>query len=167
MAMVAAGKRAPTFELASTNGRTYRLREALERGPVLVAFFKVSCPTCQYAFPFLERLYQQFRHAGTEGATVWGIAQDPAAHAEEFARKLGVTFPVLIDDKPYRISGEYALTYVPSIFLISPDGYVQVASDGFSKRDLTKIHKLLADHWPINPPPLFSSGEQVPEFKPG
>lgn len=167
MSTVSAGKRAPVFELAATGGRTYRLREALERGPVLVAFFKVSCPTCQYTFPFIEHLYQQFRHAGTEGAAVWGIAQDPADHAEEFARKFGVTFPVLIDDKPYSVSREYALTYVPSIFLISQEGYVQVACDGFSKRDLTEIHKLLADHWPINPPPLFPSGLRVPEFKPG
>jgi peroxiredoxin len=167
MATVCAGKRAPAFELAATDGRTYRLHDALEHGPVVVAFFKVSCPTCQYTFPFIDRLYQQFRHAGTEGATVWGIAQDPADHAEEFARQFGVTFPVLIDDKPYRASSEYALTYVPSIFFIAPDGYVQVACDGFSKRGLTKIHKLLADHWPINPPPLFDAGLRVPEFKPG
>jgi peroxiredoxin len=134
---------------------------------VVVAFFKASCPTCQYTFPFLERLYQQFRHAGTVGAHVWGIAQDAAQSAREFAREFGVTFPVLIDDHPYDVSREYSLTHVPSIFLINPEGYVQVASDGFSKRDLLEIHKLLAVHWPVSPPPLFRPGEQVPEFKPG
>ena len=167
MATVAAGKSAPAFELAATNGKTYSLREALNSGPLLAAFLKVSCPTCQYTFPFLERLHQQLRSAGAAKAQVWGIAQNPAPHARDFTREYGVTFPMLIDDEPFEISRAYALTIVPSIFLITSDGRVQVASDGFCKADLLEIHRSLAALTSASLPPLFQPREQVPEFKPG
>lgn len=83
MATVAAGKRAPPFELTGLDGKLYKLAEALERGPVLVAFFKASCPTCQYAFPFIERIYQQLR---PQGVQIWAISQDDARSSERFAR---------------------------------------------------------------------------------
>ena len=53
MPTLSAGKTAPTFQLATTTGERLSLPEALADGPVLLAFFKVSCPTCQFTFPFL------------------------------------------------------------------------------------------------------------------
>ena len=57
MAALAIGAKAPAISLPSTNGETVTLAEALKKGPVVAAFFKVSCPTCQFTAPFLERLY--------------------------------------------------------------------------------------------------------------
>ena len=164
MATVAAGKNAPPFELKGTNGKLYRLGEALQHGPVLAAFFKVSCPTCQYAFPFVERIYQQLR---PQGVQVWGISQDDARASERFAREYGVTFPILIDDYPYETSRAYGLRYVPTLFLILPSGQVDLMSDGFARTDLVKIQKRLAKHYSVAPPALFLPNERVPEFKPG
>jgi peroxiredoxin len=58
MSALAPGKIAPDFALSTLEGKQFSLRQALERGPVIAAFFKVSCPTCQYTFPFLERLHK-------------------------------------------------------------------------------------------------------------
>jgi peroxiredoxin len=164
MSSVAAGKAAPAFELTSMDGEAYSLKEALGHGPVLAAFFKVGCPTCQYTFPFLERLYQQFRDKGVQ---LWGIVQDNARDAQRFAQNFGVTFPILIDDEPYETSQQYGLEYVPTLVLISPDGQVELSSDGFSKRDLVEMQKSLARHLSVSPPALFPPGEKIPEFKPG
>src|SRR5437762_3211700 len=122
MSTVAAGKTAPSFNLASTDGNAYSLRDALARGPVLAAFFKVSCPTCQYTLPFLERLYQQFR---AQNLQLWGVSQDTARDSQRFAKTYGVTFPILIDEEPYETSQEYGLEYVPTLFLIAADAQVQ------------------------------------------
>ena len=56
MTALATGTRAPEFELKTLDGKKFTLRDELAHGPVALAFFKVSCPTCQYTFPFLERL---------------------------------------------------------------------------------------------------------------
>jgi len=164
MATVAAGKQAPAFELTGLNGKSYRLVEALQHGPVLAAFFKVACPTCQYAFPFVERIYRQLR---PQGVQVWGISQDDARSSERFAREYGVTFPILIDDYPYETSRAYGLRYVPTLFLILPSGQVDLMSDGFARADLVEIQKRLAKHFSVTPPALFLPNERVPEFKPG
>lgn len=164
---LAAGQTAPPFSLGSTDGKTRSLQEALAQGPVLAAFFKVSCPTCQFAFPYIERMYQQLRSAGAKDLQVWGIVQDNAKHGQSFAKELGITFPILTDEEPYEISREYALNFVPTIFLIAPDGRVEIASDGFTKADLVAIYKSLAVRFSVNPPALFEASDRVPEFKPG
>jgi len=164
MSLIKAGKLAPPFGLNATDGKTYSLPEALKNGPVLAAFFKVTCPTCQYTFPFLERLHQQLR---ANGAQIWGIAQDGVKDSQRFARDYSVTFPILIDDKPYRISREYGLEYVPTLFLIEPDGAIAIESEGFNKRDLIELQRSLAQALSVPVGELFSPKEAIPEYKPG
>ena len=167
MAAITAGKNAPAFELTATDGKVYSMSDALARGPLLAAFFKVSCPTCQYTLPFVERLYQQFLGAGAADIQVWGISQDNAQNTRHFAQDFGVTFPLLIDKEPYEISQEYHLTHVPTLFLIGPGGRVELSSDGFCKDDLLEIRKSLATNFAVRPAELFQSGEQIPAYKPG
>lgn len=164
MPPVTAGRMALPFELTSMEGESYSLKGALARGPVLAAFFKVSCPTCQYTFPFLERLYQQFR---SQGVQIWGIVQDTARDSQRFAKEYGVTFPILVDDEPYETSQEYGLKFVPTLFLIAPDGQVEISGDGFSRSDLLEIQHYFAKHFSMTPPPLFLPDEKIPEYKPG
>jgi peroxiredoxin len=162
-----AGKTAPPFALGATDGQKRSLTEALSRGPLLAAFFKISCPTCQYTFPFIERLYQQLRSAGAPDVQIWGIVQDSASLGRRFAQEYGVTFPILVDDEPYETSREYGLNYVPTLFLINPDARVEITCDGFAKADLIAIHTWLASHFAVKPPALFRPADGVPEFKPG
>ncbi len=164
MPTITAGKAAPSFELLSTSGEKFALREALAKGPVLAAFFKVNCPTCQYTFPFLERLHQQFR---AQGAQVWGIVQNDARDGTRFARDYGITFPILMDDQPYALSREYGLKYVPSVLLIGRDGQIVRFSEGFVKSDLLEIQKNLAQMLGASPPAVFLPTERIPEYKPG
>jgi peroxiredoxin len=161
---MAKGTVAPPLELEGTDGRKYSLKESLEAGPLLAAFFKVTCPTCQFAFPFVDRLYRQFKD---KGATVWGVSQDNARHSREFARKYDITFPILVDDYPYRVSKAYQLKYTPTLFLIRADGEVELASEGFAKRDFVEIHRWLSRQLGLNLPALFHSTEPIPEYKPG
>ena len=56
MSVIPAGASAPPFELPGIDGGRYSLQEALREGPVLAAFFKISCPTSQFTFPFLQRI---------------------------------------------------------------------------------------------------------------
>ena len=164
MTTVAAGTKAPTFSLKGLDGKEYSLEELLKEGPVFAAFFKVSCPVCQFTFPFLERLYKQF---GGDGATFLGVSQDDARATKDFARQYGVTFPMVMDEKGYPASNAYGLSMVPTVFLIDTDGTVMVSSMGFSKYDLEKIASELADRKRIPRAPLFQPNESVPATRPG
>src|SRR5215472_11997191 len=142
MTTVNAGTKAPSFSVKGLDGKEYSLQELLKQGPVIAAFFKVSCPVCQFTFPFLERLYKQY---GGDGITFLGISQDDGRSTKDFARQYGMTFPTAMDEKGYAASNAYGLTIVPTIFLIDADGTVKVSSTGFDKYDLEKVASALAD----------------------
>ena len=164
MTNIVAGNTAPAFTLKSLDGKDFALAKLLEGGPVVAAFFKVSCPVCQFTFPFLERLHQ--RYAG-DGVTIVGISQDDPRATRDFARQYGATFPMLLDGKGYPVSNAYGLTMVPTIFLFDTDGTVKVSSMGFTKADLESIAAALAERKKIKAAALFRSEESVPASKPG
>src|SRR5258708_9762786 len=151
-----AGKIAPGFSLKGLDGKEYSLGALIKRGPVVAAFFKISCPVCQFTFPFLERLYQRYG----DGVTLLGVSQDDARSTKEFVSQYGVTFPMVLDEKGYPVSNAYGLTSVPTIFLIEPDGTVRVSSTGFDKKDLETIARELAGRRRIAPAALFRPDER-------
>src|SRR3984957_7802886 len=101
---LAAGAPAPEISLTSAAGQKLSLADALKKGPVLAAFFKVSCPTCQFTFPFLERIYEMY---GGGNFTFWAVSQNDAEDTRCFLDKFGVKFPTLLDEKGYPASNQY------------------------------------------------------------
>src|SRR2546425_3931143 len=165
MTHIVAGNTAPGFSLKALDNKEYSLNTLLERGPVVAAFFKISCPVCQFTFPFLERLYKRY---GGDAVTFLGISQDGARDTSRFAKEYGITFPMVIDDEDgYRVSNAYGLTNVPTIFLIERDGTVKVSSMGFDKKDLEQIAAELAERKQIALAALFRPDEVVPANKTG
>lgn len=164
MTNIVAGNIAPAFSLKSLDNQKYSLQAALERGPVVAAFFKISCPVCQFTFPFLERLYKRY---GSSDVTFLGISQDDTRATRNFASEYAVTFSLLLDENDYPVSNAYGLTNVPTIFLIDPDGKVKVSSMGFDKSDLETIARELAERRKIALTPLFRPDEVIPSNKPG
>jgi peroxiredoxin len=164
MSALPRGNTAPPISLVDTTGKTLSLAQALKNGPVLAAFFKVSCPTCQFTMPFLERLHQTYSGAKF---TLLGISQDNARDTRDFCEEYGVQFPALIDERGYPVSNEYGLTHVPTMFWISPDGQIQSSSVGFSKTDLQQMAAQAAHSTGKPAVPLFKPGEVIPETKPG
>ncbi|MGA3300131.1 MAG: TlpA disulfide reductase family protein [Candidatus Acidiferrales bacterium] len=158
------GKTAPPISLKTLAGGTATLADALKKGPVVAAFFKVSCPTCQFSAPFLERIHETY--AG-EKFTLWGISQDDAEDTREFCKEFDVDFPILLEAPGYALSNKYGLTHVPSVFLISPDGKIQETSIGFSKDEFERIAAAAAQATGAKPSPLFKPSEHVPAVKPG
>jgi peroxiredoxin len=164
MTHIVAGNMAPGFSLKSFDGKEHSLDALMRRGPVVAAFFKISCPVCQFTFPFLERLHKKY---GGEGVTFLGISQDDARSTRKFTQEYGVTFPVLTDEDGYPVSNRYGLTNVPTIFLINSDGTVKVSSMGFDRKDLEAIAASLAERRAMALTPLFRVDEIVPANKPG
>jgi len=165
MTHIVAGHTAPGFSLKSVDNKEYSLTTLLERGPVVAAFFKISCPVCQFTFPFLDRLHKRY---GGDGVTILGISQDDAKATSKFAKEYSLSFPIVIDDSNgYVVSNAYGLTSVPTIFLIEDEGKVKVSSMGFDKKDLETIAKELAERKRLSLTPLFRPDEVIPANKPG
>jgi|SRR6185437_7577118 len=165
MPALAAGVQAPDINLSFSDGKKFSLREALDKGPVVAAFFKASCPVCQFAFPYLDRIYRAYGKSGK--FTFVGISQDNATETEVFNKRFGVTFPVLLEQKGYAVSNAYGLTNVPTVFMISPTGEIEFSSVSWSKSEMQELGRKLADLNHVAAATIFPAGENVPEFKPG
>ena len=165
MAALAVGTKAPGFELKATDGKRFSLADELARGPVALAFFKVSCPTCQYALPFLERLHRAY---GQKGVALVGVSQNDAKETAAFIKEFGITFPVLLDDtRSYPASNAYGLTNVPTLFWVAQDGEIEISSVGWLKADFDQINRNMAEAGKAAPAVVFKPGEDVRDFRAG
>jgi peroxiredoxin len=126
-ALPAAGLPAPDFTLKSASGQNLRLRE-LRGEVVLINFWATWCGPCRQEMPLLNKIHEQYRKAGFTLLGV-NIDDDPAA-ARDMARKLGVSFPVLLDtDK--RVSKLYDVDTMPATLLVDRNGKVRYVHRGY------------------------------------
>lgn len=166
MPALSLGTRAPEFSLNLMEQKgKFSLEKARSQGPVLAAFLKVSCPVCQLAFPYLERMFEAY---GNGKAQIVGVSQDTAADSAAFARQFGVKFPIALDDLgKYPASNAYGLTNVPTVFWISSDGKIEFTSVGWDKKDMERLNLQYAAAAGKPPIELFKAGDAAPDFKPG
>jgi peroxiredoxin len=159
MRMLEAGQPAPGFELADLGGAVRALPQILAQGPALLAFFKVSCPTCQLTLPFLERIWKGRRDSTPQ---MIAISQDDERSTREFHKQFGITFPTLLDreEKNYPASNAFQISHVPSLFLVEPGGRISWTLEGFGRKEIAA----LGDKFGVAP---FREEEYVPEWKSG
>lgn len=152
-------ERAIDFELLSLAGERESLSLLLKSRSVLLAFYKVTCPTCQLALPFLERLHE--RESPTTPRVV-AISQDDERASGDFNRRFALTFLTLLDKREdrYPVSNVYGITNVPTLFLIEPDGRISDFAEAFDKAMLERV----ATRFGIE---VFTPADRVPVLRPG
>lgn len=133
-------------------------------GPVVLFFYKVSCPTCQLGMPFYDRLYRAFQ---AHGDFVFAVAQEEADDAETFAQNYDIQMPQYLDAAPFAVSREYGLMNVPTMVAVNSDGLIERVTPAFVKTDVCETASWLARQSGIPAPEIFRAGEDVPDLKPG
>lgn len=124
--------------------------------PFLLVFFKTTCPTCQLALPFLDRL---------EGGElpVIAVSQDSPQATAEFQRAHGggkVRTEFDRAEEHYPLSNAFGISRVPSLFLVEADGNISLAESGFQKTTFETLGQRAGV-------PIFKAEENVPSWKAG
>lgn len=155
----------PDQPFTDAEGVEHSLPAALERGPLLLGIYKSSCASSKQMFPFLERLYQRYADSGL---AVLGVSQDSANITRSFARRYGLTFPLLVEGEEFPISRAFDIMATPTIFLIEPDGNIAYTTMGFLKPGLDAMGDSVADAVGAAHEPLVTEADSdVPMFVPG
>jgi peroxiredoxin len=98
---VKAGERAPLFRLRSNTGDFVSLSEALDRGPVVLSFFRGGwCPFCRLELQALGQAHPEIERLG---ATLIGVSPLPNTHSCS-------SFPIL-KDPGCRIAARYRIAF--------------------------------------------------------
>jgi thioredoxin-dependent peroxiredoxin len=152
MPLIDLGRKAPAFALPDQNGKTHRLADYAGRPVVLFFYPKDDTPGCtKEACAFRDLLPTFAEHK----AVVLGISGQGEASKAKFARKYGLTFPVLADEQ-YAIAEKYGVwqkkwlygrTFMGvsrTTYLIGPDGKVlqrwdKVKVDGHAEEVLKAL----------------------------
>ncbi len=160
--MLNVNETAPDFTLKMFgNGEMSYYASAGPLNSVLI-FYKFSCGTSRFTFPFLQKIYDAY----ADWVYFTAIAQDNDEQTAKFREELGLTIPILLDENPYSVSRVYGIDTVPSIFLVGPERKIRFTSYGFVKQDILNLADILSEKSGAEQIDVFESVE-VPEIKPG
>jgi peroxiredoxin len=135
------GARATDFTLKDVDGRPVALGDYFGKNVVLLDFWATWCVPCEAEMPHLQRLYE--RHRG-DGLVVIGISMDgpeTVASVGPYVRRLGMTFPVLLDEET-QVTGIYNPQRVaPLSVLIDRSGRIRRVHPGFKPGDEVELER--------------------------
>ena len=163
-----AGAFAPDARFRTPGGGSLSTKELAGSGhglPVLLVFFKTSCPICQLTWPYLQRLHAAY---GGKTVRVVGVSQDDAVSSRAFYATHGAaTFDLLLDPEPtFAASNAFDVESVPLLVLIAPDGTIEDAFAGWSKKRMEALGALFASK-SVPLVPVIPPGDPVREFSAG
>ncbi len=105
---------------------------------VVLTFFATWCGPCRSELPTLERLHQK---RAERGIVVLGVSvDDDRRPLDPFVRQLGLTFPILWDERK-EAGAAYRATSIPTSYLVDPQGRLVGVSRG--ARDWSALSPML------------------------
>lgn len=118
---------APDFTLERLDGEGELVLSSLRGKGVVLNFWASWCIPCKEEAPYLEEVWRGNRD---RGLVVVGLdAKDFRADARRFAKRYGLTFPIVYDG-PGDTVRPYGVTGFPETFVIDRDGKVVEAFAG-------------------------------------
>jgi peroxiredoxin len=130
------GSSAPPFKLKALNGKKISL-EDLKGKRVLLNFWATWCPPCKAEMPELESFYQHHK----KELEVVAVNIDSQSDVKGYAKKLGLTFPVLLDEKN-EVNKDYGVLSIPTTYLIDEKGkIINLHIGSMTKIELDKLYE--------------------------
>jgi cytochrome c biogenesis protein CcmG/thiol:disulfide interchange protein DsbE len=126
---VQAGQRepAPKIELPKLSGAGESSLAAYRGRVVVLNYWASWCDPCRAESPLLERWHKRLAKSG---ATVLGVdVQDVESDARAFARKYGLTYPMLRDG-PGDTRDDLGILGLPETFVIDRQGRIAAVQRG-------------------------------------
>jgi peroxiredoxin len=137
------GQPAPDFALRTLSGENLRLSEHLGE-VVIINFWATWSGPSRQEMPLLDDIQAKYRRAGLVLLSV-NLDEDES-RAEEFARTLKISYPVLIDAKK-EVAKAFQVGTMPATVLVDRSGVIRYVSDGYKsgyeKRYTDKLRELL------------------------
>jgi peroxiredoxin len=117
-----AGDPAPPFKLAQPDGKPVNFPEDFRGKPVVVRFWAEWCRFCEKEMKDIEQVWQRHKDQGLTVLAV-NVGQDSAS-VDNYVRKLGVTYPPLVDEKS-ETARRYGVVGLPTTYFVDREGKIR------------------------------------------
>jgi peroxiredoxin len=118
----------PDVTFTTITGKKIALKD-LRGKPVIVTFWATDCPGCIKEIPHLIDLYTQYHKDGLEIIAV-AMYYDPPNHVVTMTEEQQLPYNVALDLKAEQAHAFGDVQLIPSTFLISPDGLIDLKKTG-------------------------------------
>lgn len=133
--LLAKGTAAPDFTIGGKAGKLSDLRGKF----VVIDFWATWCPDCRKDIPKMKQLYEKY---ASDKVVFVGVSFDKTPDAlEKYLKDNDVRWVQTCEYKPWKetqISKDYNIKWIPSIYVINPEGKVELATVM-----IEKVEKLL------------------------
>lgn len=133
-----AAESASDFTLRDINGQSMTLSD-LKGKVVIMSFWATWCGPCKEEMPHLQRMYTE---RGGDGLVVLSISTDDARSASRvkpFVKKMGYTFPVLLDRDSTVIGTYNPSKTLPYTVVVDRQGEIARRHSGYNPGDEVEL----------------------------
>ncbi len=116
------GDPAPAFRTERLDGGSVDFPAATAGKPLVIRFWADWCKFCEPEMKAIEVVYQRHKDKGLEVYAVNAGQDKPAVAA--FIKRLGVTYPVLLDEQS-AIAKRYGVMGLPTTYFVDANGVVR------------------------------------------
>lgn len=115
------GDVAPAFSAPALDGRNREFPAAFAGRPLVIRFWADWCKYCAGEMQAIEGVYQ--RHQGKLNVVAINAGQDRPT-VEAFIKKIGVSYPALIDESS-AIAQRYGVVGLPTTYFVDGQGIIR------------------------------------------
>jgi thiol-disulfide isomerase/thioredoxin len=129
---------------------------SLKGSVALLEFWRIGCPHCERAAPFLNQLYNQYKTKGLKMVTIHTPGSPAPENPEnnwttvrQTIKDWGITYPVAYDEGGKLFQKVYGGDRYPTAILLDREGKIQFVETGMDSPEqkqqlVSNIDKLLA-----------------------
>ena len=139
-----AGDPVSDFTLKDTNGRSVHLSDYLGENVIVINFWATWCGPCQNELPQLERIWEKYKDGGLMILSIATDGPSSAARVKPNAKKLGLTFPVLLDRESVVSSRLNPRNQMPYTLIVGKDKTIAHVHEGYTAGDEQKLDNEIA-----------------------
>ena len=140
----------PNLTLKKMNGKSVKLSEYLNKGPVLINFWATWCSPCKKEMVFLDEFERRYKDNGLSILSISIDSQKSLAHVRSYIRANNYTYDVFLDPNR-QVFKKLNGNLMPTNVLIDKDGKILWRHYGYIPGDEKNMDLELRSALKLNP----------------
>lgn len=142
--MLEQGDIAPKFVNPDLNTKYFFSRDVIGKGWLILDFFATDCEGCKKELPELEELYNEFKDHGLV-ILVFAVDEEGPDIVNPYFKENPTELKILID-RYKKTAIKYGVDEIPAVFLINPEGSIELKRIQYSIENVQDIKKILMNN---------------------